>query len=74
MNLKEIKIGQKVKIIKLDGGLMFIKRAEELGIRIGLLVEKKSAQFMNGPITIKIGNTNIALGIGMAEKIIVEEL
>jgi len=29
---------------------------------------------MNGPITIKVGNTNIALGVGMAEKIIVEVL
>ncbi|MEA3500863.1 MAG: FeoA family protein [Candidatus Marinimicrobia bacterium] len=74
MNLKEIKIGKKVRIIKLAGGIMFKKRAEALGMRVGSLVEKRSAQFMNGPITIKIGNTDFALGIGMAEKIIVEEL
>ena len=72
MNLREIKIGERAKIIELVGGMMFKKRAEALGIRVGLMVEKKSAQFMNGPIIIKVGNTSIALGVGMAEKIIVE--
>ncbi|MDA3872079.1 MAG: FeoA family protein [Candidatus Marinimicrobia bacterium] len=74
MSLKEIQIGDKAKVIKLNGGLMFKKRAEALGIRVGSMIEKRSAQFMNGPITIKVGNTNIALGVGMAEKIIVEVL
>ncbi|MEA1986726.1 MAG: FeoA family protein [Candidatus Marinimicrobia bacterium] len=72
MSLKDIKIGDRAKIIKMNGGSMFIKKAESLGIRVGSIVVKKTAQMMNGPITIQVGNTNIALGVGMAEKVIVE--
>ncbi len=72
MNLKKVKIGSKCRVVELKGGTMFNKKAESLGIRVGSIIEKKTAQLMNGPITVQIGSTNIALGIGMAEKIIVD--
>jgi ferrous iron transport protein A len=72
-DLTQIKEGKTVKVVEINGGQQFQKKIDAIGLRIGSKVTKVSAQMLNGPITIKIGSTKLALGHGMAKKIIVDE-
>lgn len=72
-SLAELKNSEKGRIIKLEGGQNFIERLETLGIREGVTIEKKNSQWLNGPVCIKIGNTEAAIGYGMAKKILIEQ-
>ena len=70
VDLREREIGE---IVSLGGGREFANKLDALGIRIGVTIEKVSSQFMKGPVCIKIGNTEVAIGYGMAKKIIVKK-
>ena len=67
-----LKDGEAAKIKDIIGGRRFINKAESLGIRIGVQITKVSSQMMHGPITIKVGQSQIAIGHRMANKIIIE--
>ena len=73
IKLTEMKEGDLASIFDINGGHRFHQRVETLGIRVGVKVKKLSSQVMHGPIAIKIGNTRIAVGYGMAQKIIVKK-
>jgi ferrous iron transport protein A len=64
--------GQSGRIVKIDGGYGLVRRLDALGIRIGKKVTKVSAQWMKGPILVRQGNTQVALGFGMASKVLVQ--
>lgn len=70
--LSQMRTGQKGVIIQIAGGRGLNSRLETMGIRIGHEVTKISSMLMAGPVVVKAGNTEIALGFGMAQKIIVE--
>ncbi len=70
--IHSLKDGEAAKIKDIIGGRHFISKAESLGIRRGAEITKVSSQMMHGPVTIKVGQTQIALGHRMAEKIIIE--
>lgn len=72
MNISEIKQGQNCRIVEICGGQEVFNKLDSLGVRIGACVQKVSSQFFKGPVTIKAGNTQIAVGYRMAKKIIVE--
>ena len=72
-NLLQTSKGKVIQIIKIEGGKSFQDKAESLGLRIGVKVNKLSTQVMSGPITLQVGNSKIALGRGMAQKIFVSE-
>lgn len=71
-NLAQMNQGETRTIIDIQGGHGVIRRLESLGVRCGVRITKISSQLMRGPITIKVGNSQIALGYGMAKKIILE--
>ena len=73
-SLDRLRIGQKGKIIRLDGGRGFLERAYSLGIRVGKRVTVLSTLPFRGPIAFKIDNIEIAIGRGMASRIIVRIL
>ncbi len=60
------------KIVRLDGGYGIMSKLENMGIKIGSEIKKVSQQFMNGPVVISYGNTRVAVGRGMAQRIMVE--
>ncbi len=72
LSLSQMKTGQKGVVSKITGGRGLNSRLEVMGIRIGHEVTKISSMLMAGPVVLKVGNTEIALGFGMAQKIIVE--
>lgn len=54
------------------GGSEITKRLDRMGVRPGKKIVKISAHFWRGPITILTDKTKIAIGYGMAQKIMVE--
>ncbi|HAM39115.1 MAG TPA: ferrous iron transport protein A [Elusimicrobia bacterium] len=69
LNLVENKTG---RVVKIEGGHGIQKKLETLGIRNNVKIKKLSSQLMGGPIIINVGQTKIAIGRGIANKIIVE--
>jgi len=72
VTLRQMQSGQSGKIVQIQWGYGLINRLSALGIRPGKRITKVSSMLMRGPVTIQLGNTQVALGFGMANKIIVE--
>jgi len=72
INLAEMEAGEKGKVAEIQGGAGFLGKLKAMGIVSGSEIIKVSAQLMQGPVTIRTGNTQIAIGYGMAAKIFVE--
>jgi ferrous iron transport protein A len=70
--VSKMKSGQTGRIIEIQGGQGLTARLSGLGIIPGRNITKISDMLMRGPVTIKTGNTRVAIGYGMADKIIVE--
>ncbi|MFC1965472.1 ferrous iron transport protein A [Chloroflexota bacterium] len=70
--LSRMKTGQSGKVVQIQGGHGLINRLSALGIRPGQGISKVGSMFMRGPVTIQVGNAQVAIGFGMANKIIVE--
>jgi len=47
-------------------------RLEALGIRPGKKITKISSAFMRGPVTIEVDRSQVAIGFGIAKRILVE--
>ena len=72
VSLSKMPSGQSGSVVQIEGGHGLINRLSALGIRPGQKVTKVSSMFLRGPVTIQVGNTQVAIGFGMARKIIVE--
>ena len=72
IDLTRMREGEKGKVIDIQGGWGLLRKLEALGIRQGIEIVKVSSQLMRGPITIRVGNAQVAIGFGMARKILVE--
>ena len=70
--LRLMQSGQSGKIVQIQGGHGLVNRLNALGIRPGKKITKVGAMLMRGPVTIQVGNGQVAIGFGMANKIIVE--
>ena len=72
LTLLELKKGKKAHVIGCDGGRGISNKLNAMGVRPGKEIKKISDTFIGGPITIKVGNSNIAIGRGMASRIYLE--
>ena len=72
MLLTELKEKQTAVVKDIRGGVGMVRRLEALGIRQGRKITKISAHFWGGPVTVLVEKTKIAIGHGMARKIVVE--
>ena len=72
VTLRQMPSGQRGKVVEVQGGHGLVGRLSALGIRPGKRITKVSSMFMRGPVTIQLGNTQVAIGFGMANRIIVE--
>jgi ferrous iron transport protein A len=59
-------------VVGIDGGKGIVSRLSTLGIRQGVEIKKISQQAMRGPVVAIVGRTQIAVGFGMAKRILVE--
>ncbi|MCM8795691.1 MAG: ferrous iron transport protein A [Candidatus Omnitrophica bacterium] len=72
ISLVQLKANQKGKIIEIHAGSGLQNRLLSMGISPGREITKLSQFMLRGPVAIKVGRSIIALGYGMAHKIIVE--
>jgi len=72
LTLAEMRTGQTSTVVGVMGGHGLIRRLDALGIRPGRKVTKLSSTLFRGPIILRVDNTQVAVGFGMARKIIVE--
>jgi ferrous iron transport protein A len=72
LTLGQMSAGQTGTIIQILGGRGLSRRLEALGIRPGKQVTKVSTMLFHGPITLRTDHTEVAVGFGMAQKILVE--
>lgn len=72
MTLVRMQSGQSGIIVRIEGGIGMVNRLAALGIRPGKRVTKVSSMLMRGPVTIVVDRTQVAIGFGMANRVIVE--
>ena len=71
ITLAQMKIGQSGTVVQIQGGHGMVNRLSALGVRPGRRITKVSSMFMRGPVTIQVDRTRLAIGFGMAKRIIV---
>ena len=72
MTLTQMQTGQNGMVIQIQGGHGLVNRLNALGIRAGKRITKLSSMIMRGPVTIQVDGAQVAIGFGMARRIIVE--
>lgn len=66
-----MQVGAEGEVVDVKGGWGMVKKLEAMGIRKGVKIKKLSAQPMRGPIFVQAGNTKVAIGFGMARRILI---
>lgn len=74
VDLNQLRPGEKGVVTRLLGGYGLVRKLEALGIRPSIEIIKVSSQFMRGPVVAQVGNTQVAIGFGMARKVMVEKI
>jgi ferrous iron transport protein A len=69
--LAQMKNGQSGTVIEIHGGRRMLDRLNALGIVPGKKITKTSAMLMRGPVTVEVDRAEVAIGFGMATRIIV---
>lgn len=72
VSLIQMKANQKGRIVEIYAGIGLQNRFMSMGIYKGREVTKFSHIGLRGPVVIKVGRSILALGHGMASKIIIE--
>lgn len=72
ISLTDVKAGSRVKVIRIRGGLGIRQRLSCLGIHPGDIMLLQKSGFMRGPVLVNIHGNQVALGRGIAAKILVE--
>ena len=69
--LSRLASGQSGQVVDFGGGWGVKRRVQAMGIRPGKRITKISGMFMRGPVVVKVDNAQVAVGWGMAQKIMV---
>jgi ferrous iron transport protein A len=64
--------GQRGVVVEVTAGRGMAARLSALGIRPGLRITKVGSMLMRGPVTVQLGNARVAIGFGMASRIVVK--
>jgi len=71
-SLNELRSGEGGRIAQINGGSGMVNRLAALDIRPGTRITKLNSGFMQGPVTIEVNRTQIAIGFGMAARVLVQ--
>jgi len=71
--LTRVTAGEKARVVEILGGQAMYHRLLGMGLRVGTVVRRQNTD-ASGPVILSIGSTRLALGHGMAEKVIVEQV
>lgn len=71
LTLSQLKNGQSGTVVEIQGGHRMVDRLNALGIIPGKKLTKTSAMLMRGPVTVKVDRAEVAIGFGMAKRVVV---
>lgn len=71
VSLAEMPAGRLGVVAQFLGRPGFVRHLESLGIRPGKKVTKLSSVFMRGPVIVEVDRARVAVGHGMARRIMV---
>ncbi len=72
ITLTRMQTGQSGRVVEIQGGFGVIDRLNALGIIPGKRITKISSMLARGPVAIQVDRAQLAVGYGMANKIIVQ--
>ena len=72
--LVDLPAGRRAEVIELRGGWGMQRHLSSLGIRPGKVLRKITSQPMGGPIMVEVEGARVAIGRGMAVRIIIKEI
>jgi len=72
ITVRQMHAGQSGKVVEILGGAHLFSRLNALGIRPGKRITKVSSMFLQGPVTIQVDRSQVAIGFGMAGKLLVD--
>ena len=71
LTLARMQTGQSGVVGEILGGGGMARRLGALGIRPGVRLTKVGSMLMRGPATVQVGNARVAIGFGMANRIVI---
>ncbi|MBU7043639.1 MAG: ferrous iron transport protein A [Theionarchaea archaeon] len=72
MTLDSIQPGQKARVVEVMGGWGLRQKLNELGIYPNQIVSVSNSSIWRGPLLVRIDSNEVALGRGVARKVVVE--
>jgi len=72
VDLTQMEPGETGIVKEIQGGHGLMRRLQSMGLRPQKQITKVSSHFWRGPQTVEVDNIQIAVGFGMARKILVE--
>jgi len=70
--LTQMQAGQSGTVVEIRGGFGLVRRLNALGIFPGKRITKISSMLARGPVTIEVDRGQVAMGFGMANRILVQ--
>lgn len=74
MPLSMVAPGQEVEFVAVHGGRGIRRRLADMGFNPGIRIKVIQGGFQRGPIVVAVRDTRLALGRGMAHKIMVSPI
>lgn len=71
-NLTHLLEGESSTVKALNGGDLFMERMRTIGIKEGKRVKVVAKEPLGGPVVVRVGNTKVTIGRGMAKKVVVK--
>lgn len=72
LTLHQLNEDQAGTVVEINGGCGLEQKLNNLGVRPGKEIVKINDSFIGGPVTVQVDQAKVAIGHGMAEKIVVE--
>ena len=72
IDLTQMQPGETGIVEEVQGGHGIVRKLQSMGLRPVKKITKVSSHFWRGPQTVEVDNIQIAVGFGMAKKILVE--
>ena len=70
--LAQLEDGERGKISEISGGQGLTRKLDNMNLYIGKEIMKITRQSRKGPVIVQVGNSQLALGYGIACKIWIE--
>jgi ferrous iron transport protein A len=72
IDLTKMQHGESGVVTEIQGGHGLARKVQSMGLRPGKKITKVSSHFWRGPQTVEVDNIQLAVGFGMAKRIMVE--